>query len=140
MSIIGSVREAFGEPDRPRGLGNGLPVVVNGNSEDTAYGMAALADECDRLAGMAPRTGRNSALNKAAHKMAQLVASGHLTEPTMAECFRVCDPEGFVVFKWSEVRVPILDVLRLAGRPPLFGHRTGKGTNTHWVTFRGGTD
>lgn len=92
MSIIGSVREAFGEPDRPRGLGNGLPGlgnglpgVVNGSAEDTPYGMAALADECDRIACMAPRTGRNSALNKAAHKMAQLVASGHLTEPTMRD-------------------------------------------------------
>lgn len=85
MSIIGSVREAFGEPDRPRGLGNGLPVVVNGNAEDTPYGMAALADECSRLAGMAPRTGRNSTLNKSLFRMMQLVGSGHLTEPTVRD-------------------------------------------------------
>lgn len=57
-----------------------------------------------------------------------------------AECFRVCDPSGFVIFKWSEVRIPVGAILPLAGRPALFGHRTGKGTKTHWLTYRGGLD
>lgn len=52
-----------------------------------------------------------------------------------AECFRVLDKDGVLVFKWSEVQVPLRDVLSLAPYPPLFGHRGGKTMNTHWLCF-----
>lgn len=52
-----------------------------------------------------------------------------------SECFRVLDPGGFLVFKWSEVRVPFRDAIALAGRDPLFGDRRGTKGNTHWQVF-----
>lgn len=50
-----------------------------------------------------------------------------------AECFRVLMPGGVLIFKWSEVQVPLRDVLALTPERPLFGHPTGK--STHWVAF-----
>lgn len=52
-----------------------------------------------------------------------------------AECFRVLKPEGVLIFKWSEVQVPVSEVLALTPERPLVGHRSGKGMNTHWITF-----
>lgn len=51
------------------------------------------------------------------------------------ECFRVLKSGGILIFKWSEVQIPISKVLPLAGAKPLFGHKTGKSQGTHWVTF-----
>ena len=52
-----------------------------------------------------------------------------------AECFRVLKPNGTLVFKWSEVEIPLKDVLKLTDEVPLYGHRSGKKANTHWVVF-----
>lgn len=52
------------------------------------------------------------------------------------ECFRVCEPGGLVIFKWSEVRVPWREVRPLAGRDPIFGQRGGRAGNTHWQVYR----
>ncbi len=52
-----------------------------------------------------------------------------------AECFRVLDPDGVLIFKWSEVQIPLRDILPLIPYPPLFGHRSGKNMNTHWLCF-----
>lgn len=52
-----------------------------------------------------------------------------------AECFRVLRPEGVLIFKWNEVQVPLRDVLALTPELPLFGHRSGKRSLTHWLTF-----
>ncbi len=51
------------------------------------------------------------------------------------ECFRVLKPNGTLIFKWSEVQFPIKDILLLTEYKPLFGHKSGKKMNTHWVTF-----
>ena len=51
------------------------------------------------------------------------------------ECFRVLKPNGTLIFKWSEVQFPIKDILLLTEHKPLFGHKSGKKMNTHWVTF-----
>lgn len=51
------------------------------------------------------------------------------------ECFRVLKPHGTLIFKWSEIEIPISEVLALAPERPLFGHRSGKAANTHWVAF-----
>jgi SAM-dependent methyltransferase len=52
-----------------------------------------------------------------------------------AECFRVLRPQGTFVFKWNECSVPVGEILALTDEPPLFGHRSGKASKTHWVTF-----
>jgi len=55
-----------------------------------------------------------------------------------SECFRVLRPYGVLIFKWSEVRIPISQVLALTPERPLIGHRSGRAMNTHWVTFMKG--
>ncbi len=52
-----------------------------------------------------------------------------------AECFRVLKPEGLLIFKWNETQIRVSAVLALAGVPPLFGHKSGKRVDTHWLTF-----
>ncbi len=52
-----------------------------------------------------------------------------------AECFRVLRPGGTLVFKWAEVQVPLRDVLALTPEVPLFGHRSGLRSGTHWAVF-----
>lgn len=51
-----------------------------------------------------------------------------------AECFRVLKPEGVLIFKWSEIQVPLADVLACTPSKPLFGH-TGTNPSTYWMTF-----
>ncbi|MEG1825443.1 MAG: methyltransferase domain-containing protein, partial [Cloacibacillus sp.] len=36
-----------------------------------------------------------------------------------SECFRVLKPEGILIFKWSEIQIPVKNVLCLAGQKPL---------------------
>lgn len=50
-----------------------------------------------------------------------------------AECFRVLKPNGVLVFKWSEVNIPVSQILLATPHKPLFGDRRGK--HTHWITF-----
>lgn len=52
-----------------------------------------------------------------------------------AECFRVLDADGVLVFKWNETQVPARDVLALTPVHPLFGHTTGRKGLTHWYVF-----
>jgi 23S rRNA G2069 N7-methylase RlmK/C1962 C5-methylase RlmI len=51
------------------------------------------------------------------------------------ECFRVLKANGTLIFKWSDVQFPIKDILKLTDNKPLFGHKSGKKMQTHWVTF-----
>jgi len=52
-----------------------------------------------------------------------------------AECLRVLEPGGTLIFKWNETQVKVSDVLALAPQKPLFGHRSGRGGLTHWLVF-----
>jgi len=52
-----------------------------------------------------------------------------------AECFRVLKPNGTLVFKWCSTEIPLCRVLALTPEKPLYGHRSGKRAQTHWVTF-----
>lgn len=52
-----------------------------------------------------------------------------------AECFRVLEVGGVLVFKWNETQVKLRDVLPLAGRDPLFGQVSGRAGMTHWLVF-----
>lgn len=51
------------------------------------------------------------------------------------ECMRVLKPDGVLVFKWSDISVGTREILRTIGRDPLFGHRSGRKMNTHWMCF-----
>ena len=51
------------------------------------------------------------------------------------ECFRVLKNGGFLVFKWSDIDIPVRDILALTDYKPLIGHKSGKRSNTHWILF-----
>lgn len=51
------------------------------------------------------------------------------------ECMRVLENEGVLIFKWSEVQIPLSVVLKTIDAQPLFGNRSGKHNNTHWLCF-----
>lgn len=51
------------------------------------------------------------------------------------ECFRVLMSGGTLIFKWNETQIKTSDVLSLTKEKPLFGHISGKRSNTHWICF-----
>jgi SAM-dependent methyltransferase len=52
-----------------------------------------------------------------------------------AECFRVLKNDGVLIFKWNENQIKVSEILALTDEKPLFGHKSGKAMNTHWITF-----
>jgi hypothetical protein len=52
-----------------------------------------------------------------------------------AECFRVLEVDGVLIFKWNETQFKLREILALTPHKPLFGHTSGKAAATHWVTF-----
>ena len=52
-----------------------------------------------------------------------------------AECFRVLDADGILIFKWNETQVKVGEVLALTPVQPLFGHLSGRKGLTHWLVF-----
>ena len=52
-----------------------------------------------------------------------------------AECFRVLDKGGVLVFKWNETQIKVSKILNLTPYKPLIGHQSGKRSDTHWILF-----
>lgn len=52
-----------------------------------------------------------------------------------SECWRVLRPQGTLIFKWSEIQIPLSRILPLAPAAPLFGNRCGKTNKLHWIVF-----
>ena len=52
-----------------------------------------------------------------------------------SECFRVLKTGGSLIFKWNAIEVPVSEILKLAKTEPLFGHKSGKRSDTHWLCF-----
>jgi len=52
-----------------------------------------------------------------------------------AECFRVLEPGGILIFKWNETQVRLAEVLALTPEQPMFGHPSGRKGLTHWLVF-----
>lgn len=52
-----------------------------------------------------------------------------------SECFRVLKPNGILIFKWNETDIPVSKILELTDRKAVFGHISGKRSNTHWICF-----
>ncbi len=51
------------------------------------------------------------------------------------ECMRVLENFGILIFKWNETQIPINRILNIFGVQPLFGHKSGKLSKTHWMCF-----
>lgn len=54
------------------------------------------------------------------------------------ECFRVLKHGGFLIFKWNETDIKVSEILKLTPEKPIFGHISGKRSNTHWICFMKG--
>lgn len=52
-----------------------------------------------------------------------------------SECFRVLQSTGILIFKWNENQIKVSEILALTPEKPLFGHKSGKQQNTHWIAF-----
>jgi 23S rRNA G2069 N7-methylase RlmK/C1962 C5-methylase RlmI len=52
-----------------------------------------------------------------------------------AECFRVLAIDGVLIFKWAETQIKTSQVLQCTDQAPLFGHKFGKRSGTHWIVF-----
>lgn len=55
-----------------------------------------------------------------------------------AECFRVLEPHGVLVFKRNETQVRLREVLATTPEKPLFGQVSGRNGLTHWLVFMKG--
>lgn len=51
------------------------------------------------------------------------------------ECMRVLRPDGVLIFKWAETQIPAAEVWKAMGQRPLFGHHSGKKSQTFWGCF-----
>ncbi len=51
------------------------------------------------------------------------------------ECMRVLKPDGVLIFKWAETQIPAGKVWDAIGQKPLFGHHSGKKSQTFWGCF-----
>lgn len=51
------------------------------------------------------------------------------------ECMRVLEPDGILIFKWNEYQIPVSKILEIFSTDPLFGHKSGKNSRTHWMCF-----
>ena len=56
-------------------------------------------------------------------------------EAGFTECMRVLKPGGTLIFKWSEIQIPVSKIIQVIGTQPLFGHRSGRKSRTHWLAF-----
>lgn len=53
----------------------------------------------------------------------------------MISCHSIILIYGTLIFKWSEVQIPVKDVIAVIGVEPLYGNRSGKQGKTHWMAF-----
>jgi hypothetical protein len=51
------------------------------------------------------------------------------------EAMRVLCDHGILIFKWNEFQIPASRLIEIFGSEPLFGHKSGKNSLTHWMCF-----
>lgn len=51
------------------------------------------------------------------------------------ECFRVLQDDGVLIFKWNETQIKTGEILKCSPYKPMFGHISGKRSDTHWICF-----
>lgn len=44
-------------------------------------------------------------------------------------------PNGTLIFKWCETQIPLKEILALTPEKPLYGHKGGQKSVTHWMAF-----
>lgn len=52
-----------------------------------------------------------------------------------SECFRVLKGNSTLVFKWNEDQIKVSEILKLTDQKPMIGHKSGKNSKTHWLSF-----
>ena len=138
MAVFGDCRaETVRVPDRSHGKNNGSRVISI--EPDTLMDFRALpfADGMFHVVAFDPphlvSAGKRSWL---ATKYGRLGDNWREDlRQGFAECFRVLMPGGVLVFKWSEVQIPVRDVLALTPHKPLFGNRRVGKDKAHWLVF-----
>lgn len=84
------------------------------------------------------RVGNNSWLAKKYGKLDENWKS--MIRDGFNECMRVLEIDGILIFKWSERDIDANDLWKAIGRKPLFGHHSGKKSNTFWGCFMKGVE
>ncbi len=51
------------------------------------------------------------------------------------ECWRVLKTHGTLIFKWNATQIPVLQVIEVINKKPLYGNKCGKQSKTHWMAF-----
>ena len=51
------------------------------------------------------------------------------------ECWRVLKKNGTLIFKWNETDISVSEILNCFGIDPLYGHKSGRLSKTHWIAF-----
>jgi DNA modification methylase len=52
-----------------------------------------------------------------------------------AECWRVLDYGGTMIFKWNETQIKISEILKCFPAKPFFGQRVTRNLKTMWIVF-----
>lgn len=137
-AVFGDRRaEILTVPDRSHGKADGVRAVVIQPDAQFDFRALPFPDHAFKLVAFDPphlvRAGTRSWL---AAKYGKLSADWREDlRQGFAECFRVLQPEGTLVFKWNETQVPLREVLALTPYAPLFGNTTGRRDRTHWLVF-----
>ena len=137
-AVFGDYRaETVCVPDRSHGKANGSRVITI--EPDTLMDFRALPfpDGIFRLVIFDPphliRAGKRSWLAAKYGKLGDNWRED--LRQGFAECFRVLLPGGVLIFKWSDVQVPVRDVLALTPHKPLVGNRRVCKDKAHWLVF-----
>lgn len=127
-------------------------ITVTDNSRGNASGQRVLRVEPDFLMDFRALTFPDGAFKLVAFDPPHLVHAGPRSwlaakygklgtdwredlRQGFAECFRVLEPGGTLVFKWNETQVKVKEVLALTPEKPLFGQVSGRSGMTHWLVF-----
>ena len=54
---------------------------------------------------------------------------------TLTEPHTSLKPGGTLIFKWTATENPVSEILKLTPMKPLYGHKSGKQAQTHWIAF-----
>ena len=136
--VFGDARsESIVVTDRSHGKAHGTRMINIHPDIELDFRALPYADESFKLVAFDPphliRAGPKSWL---AAKYGKLGSSWRDDlQQGLSECFRVLHTNGTLIFKWNEVQVKTSEVLELTPYKPLFGHTSGKHSQTHWLVF-----